>query len=248
MEEIRIFTGYDKREAVGLHVFMQSVIEKSSHPIAFTPITERFSKMVGGPRDGTNAFTYGRFMVPYFMGFKGIAIFADGVDMLCRTDIAELWEYANDLDNSYDKAALVVPHDYKTKSGLKYIGTPMESKNANYPRKNWSSLMVIYCSHEAWRELEPEKIKSYRGQTLSRLEFIKDNELIGDLPKEWNWLVGEYPFNVNAKMVHFTLGIPGFAHYFGVDFADEWRQCLSRSQEGLQEIKLKSQRLVASSR
>ena len=68
MNCIRIFTGADKREAVGLHVFMQSVLEKSSLPVSFTPIMENFSALVGGQRDGTNAFTYGRFLVPYLMG------------------------------------------------------------------------------------------------------------------------------------------------------------------------------------
>lgn len=228
---------------------MQSVLEKSSIPINFTPITERFSRMCGGPRDGTNAFTYGRFMVPYFMGFKGMAVFADGVDMLCRADIAELLEYAHDLDNGHNKAALVAKHDYQTKSTLKYVGTQMEAKNSDYPRKNWSSLMVMYCAHSAWRELEPERIKAYRGDVLSRLEFIKNEGHIGELPIEWNWLVGEYPFSVKAKMVHFTLGIPGFAHYFGVDYADEWRACLARSQEGLQSLKEQARpRAVASSR
>jgi hypothetical protein len=56
---IRLFAGYDPREAVGYHVFCQSLIERTSEPVAITPL-------YGTQRDGTNAFTYQRFLVPYF--------------------------------------------------------------------------------------------------------------------------------------------------------------------------------------
>jgi hypothetical protein len=237
---IRIFTGADKREAVGLHVFMQSVMEKSSLPVSFTPIMENFSALVGGQRDGTNAFTYGRFLVPYLMGWEGTAIFCDGADMLCRTDIAELWNYAHVFENRHNKALLVVQHDYKTTAQRKYIGTEMEAANEDYPRKNWSSLMVMHCGHSAWRYMNPETIDRFGttyGKSIHRFEFLKPEE-IGALPIEWNWLVGEYPHNPDAKIAHFTLGLPGFAHYFGVDYADEWRACHFRSQVGLQPQKI----------
>lgn len=234
MDAIRIFTGWDKREAVGLHVFMQSVVEHASLPVSFTPITETFSALVGGQRDGTNAFTYGRFLVPYLMGWQGTAIFADGVDMLCRSDIAELWEYGMSLEASYNKAVLAVHHDYKTTAHRKYIGTPMEARNADYPRKNWSSLMVINCGHAAWREATPEKLAQQDGASLHRFGFVKNEDHIGELPPEWNWLVGEYPFNPAAKLVHFSLGMVGFQHYRNSDYADEWRDCAKQCLNGMQ--------------
>ncbi len=247
---VRIFTGSDQRESVGLHVFMQSVLEKSSLPVSFTPITESFSALVGGQRDGTNAFTYGRFLVPYLMGWEGTAIFADGADMLCRSDIAELWNYGRSLEHTYNKAVLVVKHDYKTNSPRKYIGTGMEAENTDYPRKNWSSLMVINCGHASWREATPEKIASLSGSDIHRFSFLRSDSHVGELPIEWNWLVGEYEHNPEAKLVHFTLGIPGFAHYFGVDYADEWRTCHLRSQTGLQPHRVSDakQRLKVSAR
>lgn len=250
MNCVRIFTGAEKREAVGLHVFMQSVMENSSLPVSFTPIMENFSALVGGQRDGSNAFTYGRFLVPYLMGFQGTAIFADGADMLCRSDIAELWNYGRSLEHTYNKAVLVVKHDYKTTAPRKYIGTEMESANEDYPRKNWSSLMVINCGHASWREATPEKIAARKGSDLHRFSFLRDDSHVGTIPEEWNWLVGEYPHNPEAKIVHFTLGIPGFAHYFGVDYADEWRACHARSQTGLQPHKIHEakQRLKVSQR
>jgi hypothetical protein len=42
-------------------------------------------------------------------------------------------------EHCFNKAVAVVKHDYKTKHRRKYIGTPLEADNADYPRKNWSS-------------------------------------------------------------------------------------------------------------
>ena len=99
---IRIFAGYDPREAIGFHVFCQSLIERTTCPVAITPF-------YGKQRDGTNAFIYQRFLVPYFTGFKGKAIFMDASDMLMLGDIDE-------LNKLFDptKAVQVVKHDYKT--------------------------------------------------------------------------------------------------------------------------------------
>jgi primosomal protein N'' len=49
-----------------------------------------------GLPQGSNAFTLSRFLVPWFMGFQGRAIFADGADMLCLGDIAELAALADE--------------------------------------------------------------------------------------------------------------------------------------------------------
>ena len=90
---IRVFAGYDGREAVGYHTFSQSVIENSTQPVSIAPLCLSMMKKVyeGGQRDGTNEFIYSRFLIPYLMGYEGAAIFVDGADMLCRGDIAELW-------------------------------------------------------------------------------------------------------------------------------------------------------------
>ena len=81
---IRLFAGYETREAVGFHVFAHSVIERASKPIVITPLSA-----MSMPQ-GSNAFTLSRFLVPWLCGFKGHAIFADASDMLCLADIAEL--------------------------------------------------------------------------------------------------------------------------------------------------------------
>ncbi len=106
-----IYVGYDgKVEPIAYHNFCQSVIEKSSIPISFTPLALNTLKDYEEThKDGSNAFIYSRFLVPYLNNFKGVALFVDG-DMICRTDIAEI--LAN-FDT--DEAIKVVKHHYQTK-------------------------------------------------------------------------------------------------------------------------------------
>jgi hypothetical protein len=167
-------------------------------------------------RDGTNGFTYLRFLIPHLMGHRGWAIFADGADMICNADIKEL----ADLYSPWH-AVQVVKHEYQTKHPRKYVGTAMESANSDYPRKNWSSLMLINCGHYAWRSLTPEKVANMPGSFLHRFQFIEDR-FVGELPIEWNWLADEYGRNDEAKLLHWTAGIPGFAHYKDAAHADKW--------------------------
>jgi hypothetical protein len=173
-------------------------------------------------RDGTNAFTYTRFLIPFLQGFTGWALFCDGADMLCRADIAELWAWRD-----YYSAVQVVKHDYKTKHPRKYVGTKMEADNGNYPKKNWSSVMLINCSHFHWRDMRPEKVEEMSGAELHQFAWLQD-KLIGDLPVEWNWLADELGENPEAKIVHWTAGSPGFPQYAAMPHADEFRRQVSR--------------------
>lgn len=209
---IRLFTGYDEREAIGFHVFVASVLARASEPVSIVPIT----KQVMGQRDGSNTFSYSRFLVPYLCGFKGMAIFADGCDMLCLGDIAEL----ADLYDPY-MAVQVVRHDYKTRHQIKYVGTSMESRNVDYPRKNWSSLMVINCGHYAWRPITPQYVQRHDGPYMHGFQFLQDR-FIGELPDRWNWLVDEFDENAHANLLHWTAGIPAFEAYRDAPMAAEW--------------------------
>lgn len=220
METIRLFIGYDEREAIGTWVFLQSLRETTSYPVSVTMVG---SKSV--ERDGTNAFIYSRFMVPYLCDFKGHAIFMDGADMLLRADLKELWDMRN------DKAVQVVMHDYRTKHDRKYIGTDLEADNEHYLCKNWSSVVIWNNSHEFNRRMTPDFVAKQPGHILHRFSWIGPDD-IGALPVEWNHLVGEYDENREAKLAHYTLGVPGFAHYAQSEFADEWRETLRRSQRG----------------
>jgi lipopolysaccharide biosynthesis glycosyltransferase len=155
------------------------------------------------------------------MNYSGWAIFADG-DMVCQADISELWALR---DKS--KAVQVVKHDYQTKASKKYLG----NKNENYPRKNWSSLILWNCAHPDNQVLTPEFIQAQPGSYLHRFSWIND-DLIGSLPIEWNWLAIEYPENKNAKLVHYTLGTPCFKDYANESMSGRWKEFYERSNEG----------------
>lgn len=206
---IPVYVGFDTREEAGTHVFNSSLINRATSPVSIIPLhLDLFFSFYGaGHRDGTNAFIYTRFLIPFLQDFRGWAVFVDGADMLMRADISELWALRDDY-----KAVQVVKHDYKTKHPRKYVGTKMEARNDDYPRKNWSSVMLINCAHFRWRQMTPENITKMTGPELHRFSWIPD-DLIGALPAEWNWLADEQGQNDEAKLVHWTAGVPAFEHY-----------------------------------
>lgn len=214
---MKLYVGYDPREAAVYHVFCQSIIEHASGPVSFTPLHSPMLDNFDGQQDGTNAFIYSRYLVPYLNGYDGWALFVDG-DMVVTADIYELFDLRDE-----SKAIQVVHHDYQC-TPRKYIGSPLESDNINYPRKNWSSVMLFNCGHRSNRILTPEFVSTAGPKALHRFEWLNDSE-IGELPPEWNWLVGEYP-EARAKLYHHTLGSPGFEHYMRCDSSHDWNRCL----------------------
>ncbi len=216
--------GFDQREAVAFHTFIQSVIEKTSTPVSFIPLAINSLKDYEETHtDKSNDFIYSRFLTPYLKNFSGWAIFADG-DMVCQSDIKELWNLKDE-----SKAILVVKHDYKTKAQQKYLG----NKNENYPRKNWSSLILWNCSHPKHKILTPDFIAKQSGKYLHRFSWLDDDE-IGILPIEWNWLAIEYPENMQAKLIHYTLGTPCFRDYANSDMSDIWHETYKRVNTGVE--------------
>jgi lipopolysaccharide biosynthesis glycosyltransferase len=228
MKPIPIFVGYDPREAVAYHTCANSIIRHASRPVAIIPLAlNLFTDYTETHTDGSNHFIYSRFLVPHLMDYLGHAIFIDG-DMIVRADIAELWDLRD-----YTVDVQVVKHDYQTRMTEKYLG----AKNENYPRKNWSSVILWNCQNPANKRLTPQFIEKATGAELHRFTWIKD-ERIGELPREWNWLPDEYGANPAAKLLHYTLGAPCFHEFATTDQADEWHRermltdyCLQRGTE-----------------
>jgi hypothetical protein len=121
-----------------------------------------------------------------------------------------------------------VQHNYKTKAHTKYLG----NKNENYPRKNWSSLILWNCGHPANKVLTPKFIQEQTGAYLHRFSWLTDDQ-IGELPREWNWLAIEYEDNDNAKLVHYTLGTPCFKEYENSPMSDKWSATYARVIDGM---------------
>ena len=214
MTPIPVFVGYDPREAIAYHTCVNSIIRHASQPVAIIPIAlNLFQDYKETHTDGSNHFIYTRFLVPHLMGFKGWAIFIDG-DMIIRGDIVELWNL-----REIDKDVMVVKHDYQTCMPVKYLG----AKNEDYPRKNWSSVILWNCNSFPNRQLTPEFVQTSSGSFLHRFSWLDDNR-IGDLPPEWNWLPDEYGPNLNAKLLHYTLGAPCFQEFADTPQGNEWHR------------------------
>jgi lipopolysaccharide biosynthesis glycosyltransferase len=211
---IPVFIGYDPREAIAFHTCANSIIRHASQPVQIIPLAlNLFKDYTETHTDGSNHFIYSRFLVPHLMKYEGWAIFMDG-DMIVRDDITKLWEM-----RQLDKDVMVVKHDYKTRMPVKYLG----AKNEDYPRKNWSSVILWNCNSYPNRKLTPAFIEQATGAELHRFTWI-DDERIGELPKEWNWLPDEYGANPDAKLLHYTLGTPCFQEFADTPQGGEWHK------------------------
>lgn len=214
MKPIPIFVGYDPREAVAYHTCVNSIIRQASRPVAIMPLAlNLFEDYKETHTDGSNHFIYSRFLVPHLMNYAGWAIFIDG-DMIVRDDIVKLWEL-----RELNKDVMVVKHNYQTKMTEKYLG----AKNENYPRKNWSSVILWNCSSYPNRKLTPQFVQKATGAELHRFTWI-DDDRIGSLPIEWNWLPDEFGANPDAKLLHYTLGTPCFQEFADTPQGDEWHR------------------------
>jgi len=212
---LSIYIGYDRREPVAYHVLAHSILRRASIPVSIAPLKR---ELLGGlytrPRGPTESteFSLTRFLVPALSGYRGWSVFMD-CDMLCKLDFAVV---AKEIERQSDKAVLVRKHDYTPSSKRKFLN----QVQTVYPRKNWSSLMIF--NNQRCKALSADYVNSASGLDLHRFKWTRD-PLIGDLPLAWNWLVGEYKYNRNAKIVHYTLGGPWFRKYRDCDYADEWR-------------------------
>ena len=217
MKTLKIFIGYDPKEAVAFHVLSHSLLERSSKPISIVPINLRNLKNLYSRQHDqrqSNEFSFSRFLVPYLCNYEGFGVYMD-CDMLALGDISTV---LNDIDENH--AVSVVKHDYESKVKVKYLG----NKQYSYPRKNWSSFIVWNCAHQSNNAVNPDFIGEADAATLHRFLWLKDEE-IGELSVKWNWLVGEYDNPTeDIKVLHWTLGGPYFDDYSNTEFSDEWRK------------------------
>ena len=218
MKKLSCFIGYDSKEDIAYRVCKYSLLKRSTIEVNIFSlkldelIAKKYYNRTIDPLASTQ-FTYSRFLVPYLMNFNGWAIYADG-DMVCLEDIKKLWDLRN---NKY--AVQVVKHNYKTKISKKYWG----NKNEDYPRKNWSSLILWNCNHPSHKKLTPEFIQKQTGAFLHRFSWIKDEE-IGELNKEWNWLAMEYEEKIDINLIHYTIGTPCFEEYEHTSLSSYWKK------------------------
>jgi lipopolysaccharide biosynthesis glycosyltransferase len=204
---LRIFIGWDSRFPEPADVLKYSLEKHASVEldIRFLQLSELNLDRIVDPLASTE-FTYSRFLVPHLCDFEGTAVFMDN-DMLCLGDIAELAALSMD-----DHALRVVQHDYQPANTTKMYGCPQTS----YPRKNWSSLMVMDCGKlKLWSK---DVVETATGAYLHRFQDIPDQQ-IGTLPKTWNTLDW---MDESTKLIHYTNGGPWFDDYKDHTHADVW--------------------------
>jgi hypothetical protein len=210
---INVFIGYDSKEKVAYNVLSHSIIQNSTKPVAITPIALKNIKddFVREKNNlSSTEFSFSRFIIPHLMNYQGWALFMD-CDMLMMADIAELWRLR---DDKY--AVQVCKHDYTPKDETKFLG----QVQTKYVKKNWSSFMLLNC--KKCTTLTPDYVNKASGLELHQFKWLENEELIGSLPLEWNWLVGEYPYKKEVKNIHYTDGGPWFDDYKDCDYSQDW--------------------------
>ena len=216
---IRVFIGYDPNETVAYHVLAQSIMEHSSVPVSITPLKRSMLPEYTRPRASNESteFSMTRFLVPHLCNYEGYAIFMD-CDMLCMADIEELWRYRSGA------AVSVAKHVYVPKTETKFLG----QEQTKYEKKNWSSVMLF--NNKFCRRLTPEYVNTASGLDLHQFKWLNDDDRIGSIPLEWNYLVGEYDqFIVEPKLIHYTLGGPYFKATEECEYAKEWFEMFTKT-------------------
>lgn len=219
---IKIFIGYDRREDIAWRVCRHSLQRHARGDIEVYPIKQHALREQGlytrPPDTGTTEFSLTRFLAPHLANHDGWTIFAD-CDFLFLTDISKVID-----DIEPGKAVHVVKHDYEPARSIKMDGR----KQAAYPRKNWSSFMLFDNAHPACKALTPTVVNSQSPLFLHQFQWIADDALIGELPRSWNFLAGEFPIPEQLPhAIHYTNGGPWFPECQNGDFADLWRDELA---------------------
>jgi hypothetical protein len=211
---IRIFIGYDPREAVAFSVLAHSIHARASKPVAIAPLMlSQLDGLLWRERHPLQSsdFSFSRFLTPYLCGYEGWALFMD-CDMLVQDDVTRLWALR---DERY--AVQVVKHDHVPRETTKFLGQPQ----TQYEKKNWSSVMLF--NNARCRALTLDYVNSASGLDLHRFRWLESEGLIGEIPHRWNHLVGYDAPEAAVGNAHFTVGGPYFRQWRDCEYADEWR-------------------------
>lgn len=215
----KVFIGYDSREDIAYQVARHSLLRNTASAVSVHPIRQPAVRELGlytRPVDATatTEFSLTRFLTPYLAAqTEGWALFTD-CDFLFTADISGVLA---GLDPA--KAVYVVQHEYEPAHDIKMDG----KKQTRYPRKNWSSFILFNCGHRDVQALTPEVVNSASPAFLHRFEWIANQDDIGALELDWNFLEGEYAKPERTpRVIHYTNGGPWFAEWQNVDFADLW--------------------------
>jgi len=215
---MKVFVGWDSREDIAYQVCKHSIVSRQPNaeviPLKQNELREQELYWRDVDKLASTEFTFTRFLIPELVDYNGWALFMD-CDMILTTDIKELFDQA---DDKY--AVMCVQHDYTPKEGMKMDG----KQQTVYPRKNWSSVMLINCAHPSNKTLTKELVNNAdtTGAYLHRFSWFKDEE-IGELDHTWNYLVGVYDDIDVPNLIHYTEGGPWFENYRNCEKDNLWK-------------------------
>ena len=226
-----IYIGWDSREDIAYQVCKKSILDNTTMSADVIPLKQhelRESNLYTRDIDklASTEFTFTRFLIPELNQFKDWALFID-CDFVFLEDVEKLFAQA---DDKY--AVMCAHHDYTPKPGIKMDG----KQQTVYPRKNWSSMFLINCSHPSNALLTTDVVNDMEktGAFFHRFSWLDDSE-IGKLSHEWNWLVGWYnePEDGTPKALHYTEGGPWFNNYQDCEYANEYYKVERKYLQGL---------------
>jgi hypothetical protein len=225
---MKVYIGWDQRDIPAFARCRGSLIRHKSMNVQIEALRDwdlRRQKVYWRPyivdgegqkhdgRDGkpfSTDFSFTRFCVPFLEDYADEWVLFCDPDMLWRADIAEL---ASLIDP--EKAVMCVQHNHRPTEIEKMGGLAQTV----YPRKNWSSLMLMNPSK--CTNLTKYVVNNQTGSWLHGMLWLEDDE-IGALPEEWNWLEGWSSPEIEPKIIHYTRGTPDMEGCEDVAYAAEW--------------------------
>ena len=83
------------------------------------------------------------------------------------------------------------------------------------------------------KSLTPDFVNTATGLQLHQFKWLENDDLIGEIPLEWNYLVDEpgYPVKEGVKNLHYTKGGPYFKEYKDCPYSKEWYDHFNETTE-----------------
>lgn len=225
---MKVYIGWDPRDAQAYEKCKRSLLKNTKSEVEVHRLVDwdlRQKKVYWRPYyvDGTGQkhdgidgkpfsteFSFTRFCVPVLEDYRDEWVVFCDADMLWVADVMDLMELVDPT-----KAVMCVKHNHKPPETVKMGG----AIQTLYPRKNWSSLMVMNPSR--CTNLTKYVVNNMDGSWLHAMCWLEDDQ-IGGLPEEWNWLEGWSKPDIKPKIIHHTRGTPDMDGCEDVMYAKEW--------------------------
>jgi hypothetical protein len=193
LEPMRVFCGLDESQIVAARVLEYSIRKHASRPVRFYPMLDVPTPVPKDPENrGRTGFSFSRFHIPKFAGYKGRALYVDA-DMQVFGDLAELWE---------------IPFD-----GAKVMCTRQDEPPEQWKDSSWFhpgrqlSVMLLDCERLDWDIEDIVGGLDAGGYDYQQLMFelcvVDPDEINDNIPPEWNHLEHYEPGK--TKLLHYTV-------------------------------------------